>query len=64
MSAFKLRIGFFKGNGKVAHNIPQTVFRRQNAVQSSLLIFDDAIWHCDQNRLDPVCIVRPKAELL
>lgn len=29
-------------------------------MQSSLLIFDDAIWHRDQNRLHPVCIVRPK----
>lgn len=52
-----------RGHDKAAHIIQQTLFSRHNAVQSSLLIFDDAIWHRDQNRLHPVCIVRPKTEL-
>ena len=51
------------GYDEAAHIIQQTLFSRHNAVQSSLLIFDDAIWHRDQNRLHPVCIVRPKTEL-
>lgn len=29
-------------------------------MQASRLIFDDTIWHRDQNRLHPVCIVRPE----
>ena len=51
-----------RGYDEAAHIIQQTLFSRHNAVQSSLLIFDDAIWHRDQNRLHPVCIVRPKTE--
>ena len=43
--------------------IQQTFFSKHRAVQSKLLIFDDAIWYGDQNRLHPVCIVRPKTEL-
>lgn len=51
-----------RGCSKAALIIQQTLFSRRNAVQSNLLIFDDAIWHRDQNRLHPVCIVRPETE--
>lgn len=54
---------FGKSGDKAKHIIKQTLFSRHNAVQSCLLTFNDAIWHRDQNRLHPVCIVRPKTEL-
>lgn len=48
---------------KAKHIVPRTLFSTDNAVQSCLLTFNDAIWHRDQNRLHPVCIVSPKTEL-
>lgn len=57
LGAFSQRVRLEYHNAELL--IQQTLRSPHNPTP---LIFDDAVWRCDQNRLYPVCIVKSKTE--